>query len=218
MAEKKVFIASNEGYYSEKIITYTYYPGFAVSQKQKCIRSLHEAIRAEFPDREILEVSTKSTDETGVKLSAFNLKFYHEELQDYRWIENVFQSSKVFENGGPYRDLLDVSPKDAKRDERLKTSGRIIAFNLYGVDWPTEPKSMIYDWIYITALKKQTALAEAIMKYDIFTDIEFNHKRSINCQARAAAIFVSLVRKNELEEKTASPEQFATIYDAKSFL
>ena len=82
MAEKKVFIASNEGYYSEKIITYTYYSGFAVSQKQKCIRSLHEAIRAEFPGREILEVSTKSTDETGVKLSAFNLKFYHDTMQN----------------------------------------------------------------------------------------------------------------------------------------
>ena len=174
---------------------------------------MHEAIRAEYPGKEILEVSTKSLDETGVKLSAFNLKFFHEELQEYRWIENVFQSSKVFENGGPYRDLLNVAPKEAKRDERLKTSGRIIAFNLYGIDWPTEPKSMFYDWIYITALKKQTALAEEIMKYDIFTDIEFNHKKSINCQARAAAIFVSLVRKNELEAKTASPEQFATIYD-----
>ena len=82
MAEKKVFIASNEGYYSEKIITYTYYSGFAVSQKQKCIRSLHEAIRAEFPDKEILEVSTKSTDETGVKLSAFNLEFFHDTMQN----------------------------------------------------------------------------------------------------------------------------------------
>ena len=25
-------------------------------------------------------------------------------------LENVFQSSKVFENGGPYVDLLNVSP------------------------------------------------------------------------------------------------------------
>lgn len=212
MAEKKIFMVADDNYFTEKIINYTYYSGFAVSQKQKSIRSLHEAIRSEYPDKKILEVSTKSQDELGVRLSAFNLKIFHEELKDYRWIENVFQSSKVFEKGGPYRDLLNVKPKDAKRDERLMSSGKLIAFNLYGVDWPLEPKSMFYDWIYIAALKRQPELAKQIVDYDIFTDIEFNHKKSINCQARAAAIFVSLAKKNEIDIKTSSPDAFATIY------
>jgi len=213
MAEKKVFITSADNYYTEHMVKYTYYSGFAVSQKQKSIASLHSTLKEEFPGKKILEVSTKSTDELGIQLSAFNLKFYHEELGDYRWIENVFQSAKVFENGGPYKDLLNVAPKDAKRDERLTTSGKLKAFNLYGIDWPLEPKTMFYDWIYITALKRQSALAKQIVDYDIFTDIEFNHKKSINCQARAAAIFVSLVKKNELEAKTSSPDEFATIYE-----
>ena len=54
--------------------------------------------------------------------------------------------------------------------------------------------------------------ARKLLEYDVFTDIEFNHKKSINCQARAAAIFVSLLKKGELEEKTKNKESFMTIY------
>ena len=43
-------------------------------------------------------------------------------------------------------------------------------------------------------------LAEKILDYNVFTDIEFNHKKSINCQARAAAIFVSLSKRGIMDE------------------
>ena len=119
MAEKLIFLTSERKAFEERAITYEYFPGFAVSQKQKCIASLHKEIKRKYPDKKVLEISTKSMDPVGVKLSAFNLKFWHEELQEYRNIENVFQSSKVFEGGGPYRDLLDVHTRTAKRDERL---------------------------------------------------------------------------------------------------
>lgn len=148
----------------------------------------------------------------GVRMSAFNLPFFHKELGQERNIENVFQSSKVFKSGGPYRDLLNVHPKDAKRDQRLIESGELVAFNLYGEDWPLEPKTLFYDWIYISALKDNMGFARKLLEYDVFTDIEFNHKKSINCQARAAAIFVSLLKKGELEEKTKNKESFMTIY------
>ena len=212
MAEKIIFLESDRDYYLEDYITYEYYSGFAVSQKQKCIKSLHSSTKEKYPEKKILEISTKSTTELGVKLSAFNLLFFHEELQENRHIENVFQSSKVFENGGPYRDLLNVSPKDAKKDERLKNSGKLVAFDLYGEKWPLFPKSMFYDWIYIKALMDNMELAKGLLDYDVFTDIEFNHKKQINCQARAAAIFVSLYKRNELDEKMKSMESFRTIY------
>ena len=69
-----------------------------------------------------MEISTKSMEAIGIKLSAFNLK-----INSYT-LENIFQSAKVFEDGGPYLDLLDVSPKEAKRDERLHKSGSLKAF------------------------------------------------------------------------------------------
>ena len=216
MAEKMAFFTNSENWFEEKIITYTYYPGFAVSQKQRSVESLHESIRALYPDKRILEVSTKSLTPLGMQLSAFNLPFYHEELQAERRLENVFQSSKVFSGGGPYRDLLNVSPKDAKRDERLRSSGELIGFQLYGDMWPLEPKTIFYDWIYITALKAHEDIAKQLLEYDVFTDIEFNHKKSINCQARTVAIFVSLCRAGKLESKTSDMETFKTIYNGET--
>lgn len=212
MAEKKVFFCDEKNIYEEKLITYTYYPGFAVSQKQKSIASLHEAIHAQHPDAKVLEISTKSPAALGVELSAFNLKFFHEGLAQVRNLENIFQSSKVFESGGPYRELLNVLPKDAKRDNRLHESGKLIGFNLYGENWPLEPKTMFYDWIYISALKHNIHTAEKLLDYDVFTDIEFNHKKSVNCQSRAAAIFVSLCRLGKLEDMTKDKESFSLIY------
>ena len=91
--------------------------GWRLSQKKKNVARLHEALGGE-----CLEVSTKSDVVIGTKLSAFNLKL------DGHTLENIFQSSKVFENGGPYRDLLNVSPKEAKRDQRLKSSGNLKGF------------------------------------------------------------------------------------------
>ena len=63
--------------------------------------------------------------------------------------------------------------------------------------WPSGElagKTFFYDWLYIHTLAQEgnAALAEGILAYDAFTDIEFNPKRSINCQAEAAAMFVML--------------------------
>jgi len=55
-----------------------------------------------------------------------------------RPLECVYQASKVFMEGGPFRDLLERNPRDAKRDERLKTSGPLKEFQFEGVEWPLE--------------------------------------------------------------------------------
>lgn len=99
-----------------------------------------------------MEVSTKGTEELEKKLSAFNLKI------DGHLLECVFQSSKVFEKGGPYTDLLEMAPKEAKRDERLKTSGKLAAFRYQGMEWPLLPKTVFYDYIYYQAVRN--ALSE----------------------------------------------------------
>ena len=131
-----------------------------------------------------MEVSTKSPDVLGVKLSAFTLRLNGHTL------ENVFQSAKVFERGGPYLDLLDVPPKAAKRDERLRTSGRLTAFRYQGVDFPLEPRTLFYDYIYLSAVKESLSKPEIeqIAQYNCFTDIEFNPAKSLNTQARTAAL------------------------------
>ena len=169
--------------------SFEWYSGFAVSQKQKSVKSLHNAIIKADSNAKPLEISTKSTESIGIKLSAFNLK-----INNYT-LENIFQSAKVFENGGPYLDLLDVSPKEAKRDERLHKSGSLKAFRYQNEDFPLIPQTVFYDFIYITAIKQSFTIDEvdAILSYNYFTDIEFNPTKSINTQARAVAMLKLIV-------------------------
>lgn len=217
MAVRPAFIStdiSEDMYYKEEFFEFQFYSGFAVSQKQKSVKSLHESIQKKYLERRVLEVSTKSTEPLGVALSAFNLFYTDPETGDRYHLENIFQSSKVFENGGPYRDLLEVSPKDAKKDSRLRNSGELKCFDLKGEKWELEPKTMFYDWIYINSLAYDKRLSQALIEsgYEIFTDIEFNHNKSFNCQARSVAIFLSLYRRNELKEALESKESFKRVY------
>ncbi len=219
MAKRICFLSTpnDRPIYKEVLIDFTFFTGFAVSQKQKSIASMHESILNYDKNLNILEVSTKSTSSTGVELSAFNLKFFDKLSEKEYPIENIFQSSKVFENGGPFKDLLYVHPKESKRDERLKTSGELIGFNYNDVTWELEPKTLFYDWIYINSLNRNKNLSIQILDYDAFTDIEFNQEKSINCQARSAAIFVSLKKNGKLEEVLNDKKEFIKIYSSLKY-
>ena len=217
MAQRIVFFSGksdDEPFFYEEMVDFTFYSGFAISQKQKSIRSLHENVLKEHPKKKILEISTKSEIPLGVRLSAFNLRFYDERSGESYPLENIFQSAKTYEYGGPYTDLLYVSPKEAKTDERHHTSGVLKCFRLNDWECPLEPKTMFYDWIYCKALSQDTTLTDALVSagFDAFTDIEFNQKKSLNCQARAASIFVSLCERGVLQDYLDNKEEWATIY------
>ena len=158
--------------------------GFALSQKQKNISKLHAAL-----GKPSLEVSTKSTSEIGRRLSAFMLTL------DGFTLENVFQSSKVFEEGGPFADLLYVNPREAKRDSRLRESGKLTGFFYRGESWPLVPRTAFYDFIYMQAVRECADIEDLkkLEDYTFFTDIEFNPKKSINTQARAIVIIKMLL-------------------------
>lgn len=183
MAKRPAYYIKN-GQIIKSDYEFQWFSGFSLAQKQRSIAALHNAIISANQGANPLEISTKGTIDLGRKLSAFNLK-----LNGYT-LENIFQSSKVFSNGGPYHDLLNVSPKDAKRDERLQNSGKLIGFNYNGTDFPLEPKTVFYDYIYINAVKDTFSPdeIEQITNYTHFTDIEFNPQRSVNTQAKSVAI------------------------------
>ena len=216
MAMRPIFIPLLDGkrYVLERYVDFTWHAGFAKSQKQKSIRELHEMALREYGVRHPLEVSSKSEDRLGVALSSFNLKFETMKGRTLT-VEAAFQGSKVFERGGPYRDIFDKQPMDAKRDERLRNSGRLIEFTFYGEDWSLEPKTAFYDWLYINALIKNPNLASEITDIDGFTDIEFNPEKSINCQARSAALYCSLFHNERLEFALSSKEAFLSLYPGR---
>ena len=110
-----------------------------------------------------------------------------------------------------YTDLLKKNSKEAKRDPRLRESGALTGFSLCGVDFPLEPKTYFYDWLYVNALNMNTSLHEELLTYDAFTDIMFNPQKQINCQAEAVAIFVGLYRSGKLKEALTNKNSFREV-------
>jgi len=171
------------------------------SQSQKSIRSLHSEAKSGLGLDNILEISSKSEQEIGVNLSAFNLMITTVKRKKEFSLECAFQASKVFENGGPFLDLLDARSIDAKRDPRLQSHGRLVGFRFYGVDWDLTPRTAFYDWLYLNALHKNPELARKVMEFSAFTDIAFNPAKSINCQAYSAALYASLSLRGLLSDE-----------------
>lgn len=208
MAKRPIFIPYSEGlrFVREVDVEFKWNPGFAPVQKKKNVVALHDAAKLKGFDN-LLEVSTKSEVKLGQRLSAFNMPI---QLDDGSTItlECAFQGSKVFEGGGPFTDIYRKTSREAKKDERLRNSGKIIGFRFEGFEFPNEPKTAFYDWLYSRALAPHREYLERFDEYDGFTDIEFNPDKSINCQARSCALFVSLVKKNLLDHAIQSPDNF----------
>lgn len=194
-----IYVSADRPFYREADVEFKFNAGFSAAQKRRNIAAVHEGFLAVHPDMPVLEISSKSMQPEGLPLSAFFLKKYVPSIGASVPVECVFQSSKAFENGGPYTDLLFVPPIKAKRDERLRTSGALRAFIFEDREYPLLPRTSFYDYIYLTALSENEDLARVLMRYRAFTDIEFNPAKSLNCQARAAAVYVSLALSGNLD-------------------
>lgn len=213
MAKRPVFIPCSKGRqaFAEVFVEFKWHPGMSATQKQKNVFELHKAAAASRGLSRILEVSTKSDRLIGRRLSAFHQKV--ECAGGVYPLECVYQSSKVFEHGGPFVDLLYVTPKEAKRDERLKVYGDLVEFRLNGQSYPLLPRTAFYDWLYIRSLYPERDWLKRLHKLDGFTDIEFNPGKSINCQARSCAIFVSLQKNGSIDKAVSSFDAFVGLQE-----
>ena len=208
MARRPVFVPdSDKPYVSEVSLDFEYFPGSSIQQKQRSIASLHASYVARFPSSRVLEVSSKSERDIGVQLSAFNLMIEYPGRGSCS-VECAFQASKVFLHGGPFVDLFNASSRAAKSDRRLRESGKLVGFKYFEHEFPLEPKTYFYDWLYASTLCRHDKLVEQVMMFDAFTDIEHNPERSINCQARSVAKVVGLARAGLLADALQSPRAF----------
>ena len=208
MARRPVFVPdSDKPYVSEVSLDFEYFPGSSIQQKQRSIASLHASYVARFPSSRVLEVSSKSERDIGVQLSAFNVMIEYPGRGSCS-VECAFQASKVFLHGGPFVDLFNASSRAAKSDRRLRESGKLVGFKYFEHEFPLEPKTYFYDWLYASTLCRHDKLVEQVMMFDAFTDIEHNPERSINCQARSVAKVVGLARAGLLADALQSPRAF----------
>ena len=208
MARRPVFApeADGRGLVRETLVDFEWHPGFSVAQKQRSIRALHEAARHSHQHRRILEVSTKGEELLGRQLSAFELEKTLPDDNLRVCLEAAFQASKVFLDGGQCTQLSELySNRDARDVKRIMRPWRSIPLThfRFGVDeWPLEPRSAFYDWLYVRALcehERSDDIQREITQYDGFTDIEFNPSTSFNCQARSCALFVALAKQSALD-------------------
>lgn len=185
MAVRPIFISTGdiESPFSKEDISFEWVKGMSYSQKCKRRDSLASEIAKLYDIKRWLEISTKSDKDIGVKLSAKNLVL--KTSTGSNTVENIYQKAKYF-----YK-------------------GEIVGFKYNDCVFENEPTGMFYDYIYIYAILQNKELIKDLVQYDIFSDIEFNPKKSINTQARAAAIFKTLydnhnlgIVKNQYDFKT----------------
>lgn len=152
MATRPAFIPlqSQSSMIREVPVDFKWHARLSASQKQKSVDKLYSATRERLGIVRVLEVSTKSKEELGRALSAFNLRMC---LPDghVTSVEVAYQAAKKFEHGGPYLDLLSGDSRAAKTDKRLRNSGRLLAFSYGGEDWPLVPHRVLRLAVYLCA-------------------------------------------------------------------
>lgn len=207
MAEKSVFISKVEYPFFEEVhVNIDWFGGFALSQKRKCQIGLHQNFLMEYPKEKILEISSSSLVSLGAKLSAMHLS--KRTLKGITTVESVFQSSRIYSDGikriGPFPEYRFLSGRECKK--LVKEAAKEMHSYQYELDGltfyaPVHHISQFYDFLYLNALLepeneevKNKLLQE---NHTAFTDLA---TRSLNCQARSAAIFVGLVRAGLIDE------------------
>lgn len=207
MAEKSVFISKVEYPFFEEVhVNIDWFGGFALSQKRKCQIGLHQNFLMEYPKEKILEISSSSLMSLGSKLSAMHLS--KRTLKGITTVESAFQSSRIYGDGakriGPFPEYRFLPGRECKK--LVKEAAKEMHSYQYELDGltfyaPAHHISQFYDFLYLNALLepeneevKNKLLQE---KYTAFTDLA---TKSLNCQARSAAIFVGLVRAGMIDE------------------
>ena len=201
---KRPFFVGFEGpdglFAAEEVsLAFKWHAGFSTSQKQLSIQSLHASIRSNTSYAAPLEISTKSLQSVGVALSAFNLMFSPSiDSVTEMSVETAYQGCKQY--GSRLRsdeDRFSLPPREARlRARELQSDLPLTGWLIDGHLFDLHSHTSCYDWIYLSALSQNQALMKALLDYDCFTDIEFNPRYSLACQARTAALAGASIRRD----------------------
>ena len=97
-----------------------------------------------------------------------------------------------------------------------ETSDELIGFHFQGVDWGLN--DYFYDWLYLMGLNQNLQLAKEILNFNAFSDIEFNPKKSYNCQAYSAALYISASLRGIQLEDIQSPKNFKEAFPSDKLI
>jgi hypothetical protein len=208
MALRPVFVAGtpSEPLVHTVDVAFQWHAGRSRDQVRRSIGALH-AMAAALGLYNVLEISTYSRDALGSSASAFRMQL---SLPDgsLTSVEAVYQGSKVFDTGGPFRDLYGATGREAKTDGRIRDGTNLHGFDFFGQRWTLLPHTAFYDWLYLRALEENPHIAGYLLRFDGFTDIAFNPKTALASQARSAALWVALHRRGYTLPALRDPAKF----------
>ena len=123
----------------------------------------------------------------------------------------AYQASKDYGNG-PSAIILRMhsgfAAKQAAKRRHQAEGGTLRGFKLAGHWWPADTGSAAYDYLWCrAAVARLQGLAEAgrwLGRFDGFTD-RFHRASAVACQAKSAALLVSLSRHKDGEHELESP-------------
>ncbi len=220
MASRPVFVPTSQSpFVSTQNIEFEWVKGMVKAQVRKRALSLH-SFAANHGLENLLEISTASNTEFGVSLSAFNLQVTinlgSEEQPNLHTnsVEAFYQSAKVGLNSqhqkvGPHPEWLTLGSSEKVKAAIKATNISEINLFKYGENvWPAQPIESFFTWLYIQGLMQKEGTLEQLAKFNGFTDIYFNPKKTINCQARASAMAVSLFNSGQLETVMKTRKSF----------
>lgn len=197
MTIKTLFLPkSSPPFFEEVRIVFKSTLGQRLHEIQKSITALHVEIQRHFDGLRLLEISSRSPDPLGNRLSAFNLNI---SLEGHPFpVESVYQGAKCFQSAGPNLFLRTMSPTEAKLFYRGKKVGNLSHFFFENEVWPLVSYPNFYDYLYIRALI-ESKLHSMTSPYSGFTDIAYvtpklnrSESKIANCQARSMAIYQGL--------------------------
>lgn len=208
MAVRKVYLSMAEFPYAKEVpVTFPWSNGSKHQNIQAVLDTFHDV----YPEVPVLEVSLASAQPEGVGAAAMKLPLRLADGQELP-VGVVYQGSRVFENGGPYTDLWQLSRQKVQKDPRLHQSGRCIGYRLEGTDYPAEPHPYaFFNWLYCRAVAQNPDRGQELLRYGAFSDLDLGSaKTDRNSPARAAAVYGGLKAAGRLD-CLASYEAFVAV-------
>ena len=190
MARRMVFFVK-DGKVERKKIKFKGIPGKSEDVLNNNVKRLHSKLT-----QRALEVSRYSQDPLGIKMDRRAL-YIQPNYAGGIYLESFYQGSKIFENGGPHRHWVFLSPIDVLDDKRLENSGQIVRYwSLFEHEYWYESEHY-FDYHYIKACVRSLSKydLEELLKYEVFTDIEYNPNKEDITPAIAAALLKLLYIK-----------------------
>lgn len=160
------------------------------------------------PNKKLLNASFSSRDKFSNLVNPYNLVVDYNSNNFYP-IENVFLASEVFKNGGPYKDLLTMKAKDARKDPRITDFKEFEGYYHKGMIFFSSEAQDLYNYLFASALKNtESEIAKKLLTYDAFFDGNQTANTYKLNSSISLAVYKGLVNQGLLEKALENKKSF----------